>query len=134
VAQALRYFDTTLGAIGAPSLVTTFTASDFGRTFTSNGDGTDHGWGAHHLVMGGAVKGGDLYGNFPVLGTKNTNNNNFDSSPNQLGNGALLPETAVDQLGATLGRWFGLSDPQLLDIFPNLANFDAAKRNLGFML
>ena len=133
VAHALRYFDTSLGALGAQGLVTTFTASDFGRTFTSNGDGTDHGWGAHHLVMGGAVKGGDLYGNFPVLGTKNTNNNNFDSSPNQLGNGALLPETSVDQLGATLGRWFGLSDGQLADIFPNLANFDAAKRDLGFM-
>ncbi len=133
LAHALRYFDTTLGAMGARNAVTTFTASDFGRTFTSNGDGTDHGWGAHHLVMGGAVRGGDLYGNFPVLGAKNANNNNFDSSPNQIGNGALLPETSVDQLGATLGRWFGLSDSQLLGVFPNLANFDVAKRNLGFM-
>jgi uncharacterized protein (DUF1501 family) len=84
--------------------------------------------------MGGAVRGGDLYGNFPVLGAKNANNNNFDGSPNQLGNGALLPETSVDQLGATLGRWFGnLSDSQLQDVFPNLGNFDAGKRNLGFM-
>jgi len=134
LAHALRYFDTTLGAMGARSNVSTFTASDFGRTFTSNGDGTDHGWGAHHFVMGGAVRGGDLYGNFPVLGAKNANNNNFDSSPNQLGNGSLLPEIAVDQVGATLGRWFGLSDGQLLDIFPNLANHDAGKRNLGFMM
>jgi uncharacterized protein (DUF1501 family) len=63
LAHALRYFDTTLGAMGARNAVTTFTASDFGRTFTSNGDGTDHGWGAHHFVMGGAVRGGDLYGN-----------------------------------------------------------------------
>ena len=133
LAHALRYFDTTLGAMGARNAVTTFTASDFGRTFTSNGDGTDHGWGAHHFVMGGAVRGGDLYGNFPVLGAKNANNNNFDSSPNQLGNGALLPETSVDQLGATLGRWFGLSDGQLLDVFPNLANHSAGRRNLGFM-
>jgi uncharacterized protein (DUF1501 family) len=131
LAHGLSYFDATLGAMGARGKVTTFTASDFGRTFTSNGDGTDHGWGAHHFVMGGAVRGGDLYGNFPVLGAKNTNNNNFDASPNQLGNGSLLPETAVDQLGATLGRWFGLSDGQLLDIFPNLANF--SNRNLGFM-
>ena len=131
LAHALRYFDTTLGAMGARGNVTTFTASDFGRTFTSNGDGTDHGWGAHHFVMGGAVRGGDLYGNFPVLGAKNANNNNFDSSPNQIGNGALLPETSVDQLGATLGRWFGLSDGQLLDVFPNLANF--SRRDLGFM-
>ena len=131
LAHGLSYFDTTLGAMGARQLVTTFTASDFGRTFTSNGDGTDHGWGAHHFVMGGAVRGGDLYGNFPVLGAKNANNNNFDSSPNQIGNGALLPETSVDQLGATLGRWFGLSDGQLLDLFPNLANY--SQRNLGFM-
>ena len=133
LAHALRYFDSTLAAMGAASKVTTFTASDFGRTFTSNGDGTDHGWGAHHFVMGGAVKGGDLYGNFPVLGAKNANNNNFDSSANQLGNGSLLPETSVDQLGATIAKWFGLSDTQLLDVFPNLVNFDAGKRDLGFM-
>jgi len=133
IAHALRYFDTTLGAMGARDRVTTFTASDFGRTFTSNGDGTDHGWGGHHFVMGGAVRGGDLYGSFPVLGLKNANNNNFDSSPDQLGNGSLLPGTSVDQLGATLAKWFGLSDSQLLDVFPNLANFDASKRNLGFL-
>ena len=133
LAHALRYFDTTLGAIGALNKVTTFTASDFGRTFTSNGDGTDHGWGSHHFVMGGAVRGGDLYGNFPVLGAKNANNNNFDSSPDQLGNGSLLPTTSVDQLGATLGRWFGLNDGQLNELFPKLANFDMSKRNLGFM-
>jgi uncharacterized protein (DUF1501 family) len=133
LAHALRYFDTTLGAMGARQAVTTFTASDFGRTFTSNGDGTDHGWGAHHFVMGGAVRGGDLYGNFPVLGAKNAANNNFDSSPNQIGNGALLPETSVDQLGATLGRWFGLGDGQLLELFPNLANYNPSQRNLGFM-
>ncbi len=134
VAQAMRYFDTALGALNARSNVTTFTASDFGRTFTSNGDGTDHGWGSHHFVMGGAVKGGDLYGTFPVLATKNTNNSNFDGSPDQLGNGALLPTTSVDQLGATLGTWFGLSSTQVADVFPNLANFALAKRNLGFML
>ncbi len=134
VAHAMRYFDTSLGALGARNNVTTFTASDFGRTFTSNGDGTDHGWGSHHFVMGGAVKGGDLYGRYPIVGVKNANNNNFDSSADQLGNGAMLPEVSVDQLGATLGRWFGVSDTALADIFPNLANFDAAKRNLGFML
>jgi uncharacterized protein (DUF1501 family) len=137
VNHALRYFDTTLGSLNglnARPFVTTFTASDFGRTFTSNGDGTDHGWGAHHFVMGGAVKGGDLYGAFPVLATKNTNNNNFDGSPDQLGNGSLLPATSVDQLGATLATWFGLSATQVGDVFPNLANFDAPRRNLGFMI
>ncbi len=133
LSHALGYFDRTLGRMGARQSVTAFIASDFGRTFTSNGDGTDHGWGAHHFVMGGAVKGGDLYGRFPVLGAKNANNNNFDSSPDQLGNGSLLPTTSVDQLGATLGAWFGLSASQLLDVFPNLGNFDASQRNLGFM-
>lgn len=133
LAQAMRYFDTTLVGMGASSKVTAFTASDFGRTFTSNGDGTDHGWGAHHFVMGGAVKGGDLYGRFPVLGLKNANNNNFDSSPDQIGNGSLIPQTSVDQLGATLAAWFGVSPTDALGIFPNLANFDASVRNLGFM-
>jgi uncharacterized protein (DUF1501 family) len=131
--QALSYFDTALGNLGARDKVTTFTASDFGRTFTSNGDGTDHGWGSHHLVMGGAVKGGDLYGTFPTYSLKNATNNNFDNSPDQLGNGVLLPTTSVDQLGFTLGTWFGLSNAQLLDIFPNLNNWDELKRNLGFM-
>ena len=132
LAHALRYFDTTLGAMGARNAVTTFTASDFGRTFTSNGDGTDHGWGSHHFVMGGAVRGGDLYGNFPVLGAKNANNNNFDASPNQLGNGALLPETSVDQLGATLGALVRpRATGQLLDLFPNLANYNASQRIPG---
>ncbi len=130
--HALAYFDTTLGGLGLRNAVTLFTASDFGRTFTSNGDGTDHGWGAHHFVMGGAVRGGALYGNFPVLGAKNANNNNFDASPDQLGNGALLPTSSVDQLGATLGQWFGLSASEVLDIFPNLGNF--SQRNLGFMV
>jgi hypothetical protein len=68
-----------------------------------------------------------------MLGAKNTNNNSFDGSPDLLSNGAMLPGTSVDQLGATLGRWFGLSDGQLADIFPNLANFNAGVRNLGFM-
>ena len=133
LSQALQYFDTALGNLGARNNVTTFTASDFGRTFTSNGDGTDHGWGSHHFVLGGAVRGGDLYGRFPTLAVKNSSNNNFDGSPDQLGNGALLPGTSVDQLGATLGRWFGLSDTQVADVFPNLANFNVGVRNLGFM-
>ena len=133
LSHALAYFDNTLGAMGLRNNVTTFTASDFGRTFTSNGDGTDHGWGSHHFVMGGAVKGREFYGKFPVVGVKNAKNNDFDSSPNQLGNGSLLPETSVEQLGATLGRWMGVSEGQLADIFPNLKNFDASKRDLGFM-
>jgi uncharacterized protein (DUF1501 family) len=132
VAHAMAYFDTALGNIKARNNVTTFTASDFGRSFTSNGDGTDHGWGAHHFVMGGAVRGGDLYGTFPTLGARNSNTGEFNS-PDQVRNGALLPTTSVDQLGATLGGWFGLSAKQAEDVFPNLVNFDQAARNLGFM-
>ncbi|MBX3621401.1 MAG: DUF1501 domain-containing protein [Rhizobacter sp.] len=131
LAHGLRYFDDTLAAMGRQQQVTTFTASDFGRSFTSNGDGTDHGWGAHHFVMGGAVKGGDLYGRFPILGDRNPATNYFDSSPDQVGNGALLPETSVDQLGATLARWFGISDSDALTVFPHLASFSV--RDLGFM-
>jgi uncharacterized protein (DUF1501 family) len=133
LAHALGYFDGVLGGLGAQGNVTTFTASDFGRTFTSNGDGTDHGWGSHHFVMGGAVRGGNLYGRFPTLATKNAGNNNFDGSPDQLGNGSLLPTTSVDQLGATLARWMGLSAADALEIFPNLANWDSSARDLGFL-
>jgi len=133
LSHALQYFDTAIGNLGARNNVTTFTGSDFGRTFTSNGDGTDHGWGSHHFVLGGAVRGGDLYGRFPTVALKNASNNNFDGSPDQLGNGAMLPGTSVDQLGATLARWFGLSDAQIADVFPNLANFSVGARNLGFL-
>jgi uncharacterized protein (DUF1501 family) len=131
LSHALKYFDTTLTAMGVGNEVTTFTASDFGRTFTSNGDGTDHGWGSHHFISGGAVRGGDLYGNFPAYGVSDSRGE--FGSPNQIGNGAMLPEVSVDQYAATLGRWFGVSDAQLLDLFPNLANFNGSARNLGFM-
>lgn len=122
LSHALAYFDAQLSQIGAAGQVTLFTASDFGRTFTSNGDGTDHGWGAHHLVMGGAVRGREIYGRFPQVGL------NHDD---EVGSGSFLPGVAVDQIGATLGRWFGASDGELDLIFPNLRNF--GQRNLGFM-
>jgi uncharacterized protein (DUF1501 family) len=130
--HALNYFDSTLVSMGVANLVTTFTASDFGRTFTSNGDGSDHGWGAHHFVMGGAVRSG-LHGTWPQLGQKNANSNDFDSSPDQLRNGALLPTTSVEQLGATLARWMGVSSAEALEIFPNLANFDLGARYLNLL-
>lgn len=125
LAHALAYFDTTLAALQGADLrrqVTTFTASDFGRTFTSNGDGTDHGWGAHHFVVGGAVRGRDIYGAFPASGLGHA----LD-----VGSGSLLPTISVDQYGATLARWFGVPDSQLGEVFPNLANF--TQRDLGFM-
>jgi uncharacterized protein (DUF1501 family) len=134
LAHAMSYFDATLMALGAQNNVTTYTGSDFGRTFTSNGDGTDHGWGAHQFVMGGAVRGGDIYGRIPKLVARTPGTNTFDGSPDQLRNGAMLPTTSVDQLGATLGHWFGLSDSQKLQVFPNLSNFNTEERNLGFMM
>jgi uncharacterized protein (DUF1501 family) len=133
LAHGMHYFDTALGTINARRAVTTFTASDFGRTFTTNGDGTDHGWGSHQFVMGGAVRGGDLFGTFPTLLGRNQNSGDFDS-PDQVRNGAMLPTTSVDQLGFTLGRWFGLSGSQSMEVFPNLANFNAGAHNLGFMV
>jgi uncharacterized protein (DUF1501 family) len=83
-------------------------------------------------VMGGAVKGGDLYGTFPTLVGRTPGTDEF-ASPDQVRNGALLPTTSVDQLGATLGGWFGLSDTSALEVFPNLKNFNPGVRNLGFM-
>lgn len=122
ISHAINYFDTTLATLGVRDQVTLFTASDFGRTFTSNGDGTDHGWGGHHFVHGGAVKGGDIYGRFPQVGINH---------PDEVGSGSFLPGTSVDQIGATLGKWFGVSDSNLNTVFPNLKNFPTA--NLGFL-
>jgi uncharacterized protein (DUF1501 family) len=131
--HALHYFDKRMLAVNARDMVTTFTASDFGRSFTSNGDGTDHGWGAHQFVMGGAntLKGGDLYGSFPTLVASASGSSDF-ISPNQVRNGAMLPTTSVHQLGATLGGWFGLDGTKLNEVFPGLSAFTAAQRNMAF--
>jgi len=132
--HAIAYFDDVLGRMPAGDLrsqVTTFTASDFGRTLTNNGDGTDHGWGAHHFIMGGAVQGGDVYGRLPQLATADAQGH-FDS-PDLLDNGVMLPSTSVDQYAFTLGRWMGVSDANLRDILPNLSAFNSSDHNLGFM-
>jgi uncharacterized protein (DUF1501 family) len=104
--------------------VTTFTMSDFSRTFVGNStQGTDHAWGAHHLVLGGAVRGGDIYGTYPPLVLR---------GPDDAGsNGSWLPTTAVDQIGATLARWFGVPAVDLPYVFPNIERF--ATSDLGFM-
>jgi uncharacterized protein (DUF1501 family) len=129
LAQALAYFDKTLQNIGGvdfSAAVTTFTASDFGRSWTTNGTGTDHAWGGHHFVMGGAVKGGDIYGAFPTVGVDSSTFTN----PNMSGS-VLIPTTSVDQYGATLGAWLGVAPGDLATIFPNYANFGATP--LGFI-
>lgn len=129
--HALDYFYGTLktgmGTDMTPN-VTAFTMSDFGRTFTSNGDGSDHGWGGHHLVLGGAVKGGDIYNQFPTVGVDLKGK--FDN-PDGISSGVLVPTVSVDQYAATLGAWFGVGASELKLIFPNLANF--GKANLGFV-
>jgi uncharacterized protein (DUF1501 family) len=125
LSHAIAYFDTTMGNLQGTDMrnqVTLFTASDFGRTFTSNGDGTDHGWGSHHFIVGGAVKGKNIYGNFPVTGLKHLQD---------VGSGSLLPQFSVNQYGATLASWFGLSTSQINEVFPNINNF--TNRNLGFI-
>ena len=132
--HGLAYFDQVLRNMPGgdmSSQVTTFTASDFGRSFTSNGDGTDHGWGAHHLVMGGAVQGGEVYGTFPQYSTANASG--VFSSPDQINNGILLPTTSVDQYAYTLGKWMGVSNTDLASILPNLHNFNSSAHNVGFM-
>ena len=131
LAHALAYFDATLQRMAVATQVTTFTASDFGRGFVSNGDGTDHGWGSHHFVMGGAVRGGDIHGTFPAYDLVDRAGN--FGSPDQVTNGAMLPTTSVDQYASTLGHWFGVSDTDLATVLPNLTQFDAATRRLPFL-
>jgi uncharacterized protein (DUF1501 family) len=122
VSQGMNAFYNATAELGCANQVTTFTASDFGRTFSSNGDGSDHGWGSHHLVMGGAVRGGDIYGRMPTLAI---------GGPDDTSQGRWIPTTSVDEYGATLARWFGVSDTNLSVAFPNIGRF--AKPNLGFL-
>ncbi len=119
--QGLHSFYQVLKEIGVEKQVTTFTLSEFGRTLGNNGDGTDHGWGTHHLVMGDAVQGGKIYGELPVL---------ENDSDNDIG-GALLPTTATDQYGATLANWLNISSQDLALVFPYINNFSV--KDLGFM-
>ena len=122
LARAVSYFYNATAALGVADKVTLFTGSDFGRTLTSNGDGSDHGWGSHHFIVGGAVKGQAIYGNFPEirLGTAE-----------DLGSGRLLPGTSVDQYAATLARWFGVADSDLPLVAPNIGRF--ATTDIGFL-
>ena len=125
---ALTNFQASIDAMGKANSVTTFTASDFGRTLTSNGDGTDHGWGGHSLVMGGAVQGGQIYGSFPSFVSQN---NPDDAGDENNFAGRIIPTTSVAQFGATLADWMGGSAAEQEIMLPNLANFSV--KNLGFM-
>lgn len=120
---ALEYFDSTMMTMGVSNDVTAFTISDFGRTLTSNSDGTDHGWGSHHFVLGGAVNGQDMYGQYPVVGV---------DQANDVGAGRLIPTSSVEQYAGTLASWFGLSNGQIQSVFPNFTNF-GSNPYMGFM-
>jgi uncharacterized protein (DUF1501 family) len=122
VNAALSAFYAATVELGVADKVTTFTASDFGRTLSSNADGSDHGWGSHQFVMGGAVNGGRFYGTAPHVSI---------ATPDQVGQGRLLPSTSVDQFAATLARWFGCSAAELPGILPNVGNF--TNTSLGFV-
>ncbi len=111
---AFTAFHAATEELGAADQVTTFTASDFGRTLVGNGDGSDHGWGAHHIVMGRAVRGRRVYGSLPIIG---------DDGPDDVGRGRLLPTTSVEQYASTLARWMGASGSELQSVAPNIGRF-----------
>jgi uncharacterized protein (DUF1501 family) len=119
---ALGAFDAAMTELNVADSVTAFTASDFGRTYVSNGDGSDHGWGSHHFVIGGAVRGGRFYGQIPTLAL---------DGPDDAGDGRWIPTTSVDEYSATLARWFGVANSDLPLVLPNLGRF--ASPDLGFM-
>jgi uncharacterized protein (DUF1501 family) len=122
LSQSLNAFYNAMVTQGLQNNVTAFTVSDFARTFPSNGSGSDHGWGSHHLVVGGAVNGGATYGKLPTLTV---------NGPDDTGTGRWIPTTAVDQYAATLASWFGLDGGYVDYVFPNLGRFVSS--NLGFI-
>jgi len=124
VANAMKAFYDTTVALGVSDRVTAFTASDFGRTLTSNDDGSDHGWGSHHFVVGGAVRGKQFYGTAPAVGV---------NTADDVGSGRLVPTIAVDQYAATLATWFGVSASNMMTVLPNAGNYNASSLNLGFL-
>ncbi len=129
LAQALAAFQSAMQELGTGTQVTTFTASDFGRSLAVNGDGTDHGWGGHHFVLGGAVRGARFYGRMPSL--VQSTDANPTANPDDTGYGQIIPTTSVDQYAATFAAWFGVGATDIADIFPNLHRFDAS--NLRFL-
>jgi uncharacterized protein (DUF1501 family) len=120
--DAMAAFYAATAALGVANNVTAFTTSEFGRALQSNGRGSDHGWGGHHFIMGGAVLGNRVYGSFPTVAI---------GGPEDSGQGRLIPTTSVDEYAATLTRWFGVSDAYMPSVLPNLGRF--SKPNLGFM-
>ena len=123
ISDAIKAFYDATVEISAANMVTTFTQSDFGRTLTSNGDGSDHAWGGNQLVVGDAVMGKDMYGTYPLLEI---------NGPDDTSGGRMIPTTSANQYAATLSKWFGIDDADLDVVAPHIDNF--AVRDLGFML
>ncbi|MGI9232366.1 MAG: DUF1501 domain-containing protein [Woeseiaceae bacterium] len=127
ISAGLQEFRDALVELGVFDEVTTFTTSDFGRTLTSNGKGSDHGWGGHHVVMGGAVNGGTIYGDYPILSPSN---------PLDVGRGVYAPTTSVDEYFAELAKWFGVPVSELDQVLPNVRSFYAPENSappIGFL-
>ena len=132
VDEALKAFWDSMVELGLTDEVTLFSCSDFGRTLRSNGQGTDHAWGGHSIVMGGCVNGGNIYGSYP------------DDSEIGIGsgldvgfNGRILPTTSCDEYFSELALWFGLPSGDLAEVFPNLSNFYSYSPStppMGFLL
>ena len=122
ISASIAAFYNATSELGIAGDVTTFTQSDFGRTLTSNGDGTDHAWGSVQITVGGSVVGKDIYGNFPLL---------LINGPDDVGGGRMIPTTSADQYAATLAKWMGASAQELPNVAPNIGNF--AQQDLGFM-
>ncbi len=123
IAESMLAFYNATAELGIADRVTTFTESEFGRSLQPSGSGSDHGWGNHHIALGGAVKGGDLYGRYPAMA--------LGGPDDAAARGIWIPSTATDQFGATLAKWFGVDAAGLNTIFPNLAKFPVS--DLGFM-
>jgi len=123
VSASLEAFYQATVELGVSSSVTTFTQSDFGRTLTSNGDGSDHAWGGVQLVIGDAVRGRTLYGHYPTLEI---------GGPEDVGGGRFIPAVSSDQYAATLAKWFGVGEAQLATIAPSIGNF--VEKDLGFLI
>ncbi|MEM1449485.1 MAG: DUF1501 domain-containing protein [Planctomycetota bacterium] len=122
LSSALGGFQAAMEQIGEESNVTSFTHTEFGRTLSSNGQGSDHGWGGHALAFGGAVRGQDIYGAMPNLQI---------NGPDDIGEGRIMPRIGVDQFASTLAKWFGLAPAEVNQVFPNVQNF--ATSDLGFL-
>ncbi len=125
LSETLAAFQSALKDLDVESSVLTYTASEFGRTLTSNRDGTDHAWGGNQILMGGGIKGGEIFGSYPVL--------ELDGPEDYNGDGRFIPSTSVTQFGTTIAKWLGVPSNRLSHVFPNISHFQG-QEDLGFFV